>query len=195
MCLYSSNTLLNYWQTFVYRFLHNYTADLLYYTHHLCTESLTVIFVLFHVYSVYLLQYFVCSFSFVTHRCGVCRCGRQENGRRPEHLTCTRTSTSWGRTLTWSQCRCAAGRLLHFPCPVPCFLIPAPSDCSLLRLRLIESMIPGRMISFPQVIPHTLKIIDTPNIWALGLEPVGLDHSAVGTSDGLCLAVHLSFLI
>lgn len=106
------------------------------------------------------------------HLCDVCRCGRQESVRRPERLTCMPTSTSWGRTLTWSRCRCAAGRILHFLFPASCFLIAAPSDCDLLPLRLIESMIPGRMISFPQVITHTLRTVNTPILtWTSGPGP------------------------
>lgn len=57
----------------------------------------------------------------------------------------------------WSQCRSAAGRGFHFLFPVSGFLFPAQSDanCSYLSpVRLIESMVPVRMINFPQV--HTL---------------------------------------
>lgn len=54
----------------------------------------------------------------------------------------------------WSRCRSAAGRAFHFLFPVSCFLLPAQSDanCTYLSpVRLIESMVPVRMINFPQV--------------------------------------------
>ncbi len=51
------------------------------------------------------------------------RCGKQGSVRPPEPSTCMPTSTSWGRTLTSSRCRSAAGRSLPLLFPVCCFLL------------------------------------------------------------------------